>query len=106
MVTPTVTQNKNAISVTSVSQDAELWDEYTVHFPNRTLSNITFDELFLLQGTRKEIRTDEVNGENVRTIDANGTLENIQQYAVFTFEGDKDQELAFMNAASAFVIKL
>ena len=47
-----------------------------------------------------------MDGENIHSIDANGTLTNIQQYAVLTFTGDKDQELAFINATSAFVIKL
>ena len=47
MTTPKVTQHRDAISATSVSQDALFWDKYTVHFP-RTLSDITFDELFVL----------------------------------------------------------
>ena len=105
VATPNVTSTRDVISSTSVSQDTLFSDEYTVQYP-KTISDMTFDELFVLQGTQKEIRTVEVNGKNVATLDANGTLKNIQQYAALTFNGDKDQELAFMNVTSAFVIKL
>ena len=96
--------NKNQRS-TSGSQDALFWDEYTVQHP-KTISDMTFDELFILQGTQKEIRTVEVDGKEVAAIDANETLKNIQQYVALTFNNDKDQELAVMNVTSAFAIKL
>jgi hypothetical protein len=48
-----------------------------------------------------------IDGEvTVKTIQPNGTLQNIRQYAEFTFSGDKDQEKAFVQIASAFVVKL
>ena len=105
MATPNVTSTRHIISSTSVSQDALFGDEYTVQYP-KTISDMTFDELFVLQSTHKEIKTVEVDGVDVPILDANGTLKNIQQYGAMTFNGDKDQELAFMNITSAFVIKL
>ena len=105
VATPNVTSTRNIISSTSVSQDALFGDEYTVQYP-KTISDMTFDELFVLQSTHKEIKTVEVDGVDVPIFDANGTLKNIQQYGAMTFNGDKDQELTFMNITSAFVIKL
>ena len=90
---------------TSVAQNDLFWDEYTVQYP-KTIGDVIFDELFVLQGTHEEIKTVEMNGKDVATLDANGALQNIQQYAAITFTDYKDQKLAFMHITSAFVIKL
>ena len=52
VATPNVTSTRDVISSTSVSQDTLFSDEYTVQYP-KTISDMTFDELFVLQCTHK-----------------------------------------------------
>ena len=54
----------------------------------------------------KLMRTVEVSGKDLSTLDANGTLKNIQQYAALVFTGGINRELAFINIISVFFNKL
>ena len=47
-----------------------------------------------------------MNGKQIQTVEANEALDNIKLYASLNYRDDKDQKLAFIIIASAFVVKL
>ena len=66
---------------------------------------MTIDEVYVVHKITREVIST-IEGEVVvRTIVPNGTLDNIRKYAELTFSGDKDQEAAFVQISSAFVVK-
>ena len=53
-----------------------------------------------------EVITEVVNGVSTKKIIPTGTLDNIKEYAKNCFEGDVDQEQAFIQLVAAFVVRL
>ena len=70
---------------------------------NRSLSNLTFNELYEVHSLTREVIT---TSDGVESIIPNGTLNNIKKYAELSFQGDKDQEIAFIQIVAAFVVRL
>ena len=105
---PTVnTQSKVIYSSPSVDEVTDTSDiETDVQGYNKSISNLTYNDLCVLHATKKEARTVALNGERYTYVEPNGTLENIKMYAKLTFNNDTDQEVAFIHIVSAFVVKL
>ena len=47
-----------------------------------------------------------MNGKQIKTIEANRTLDDIKVYASLNFKDDKGQKLSFIIITSAVVVKL
>jgi hypothetical protein len=102
---PKINKRKKAVLPRTQSQDNDR-SHGTPSIYFKKISDLTIDEVYAVQKITREVIST-IDGENmVKTIQPNGTLHNIQQYARFTFSGDKDQEKAFVQIASAFVVKL
>ena len=59
-------------------------------------------DLYSLHGTKTEV----VTTDGGVTIDADGSLDNIQAYAKIAFGSDKEQKVAFIHIVAAFIVGL
>lgn len=68
----------------------------------KSISQLTYMDLFSLHGTKTEV----VTTDGGVTIDADGSLGNIQAYAKIAFGSDKEQKVAFIHIVAAFIVGL
>ena len=87
-------------------EDVEMDQATVISTVTRTISQLTKEDLYELHSVRREVKTTKVKGKIIQTIRPNGTLENITSYAKLSFCGDEDQQNAFVQIVSAFVVKL
>ena len=104
LTVPKISVKRSAIE--STTEDEDIMAMVGITNGSGTLRSISHQDLCTFYAKKIIVKTTFVNGKEIKYIDATGSLDNIKVDAKISFGNDKDQEVAFIHATTAFVFKL